>query len=155
MIELGAVMLKSDGSMDETFYANFRPVSEKFIPEALAVSGYSHEQTKDFDLPQISIKNFRNWVNEVNGRGKPKFVSDNAGFDWQFVNYYMWRYLGENPFGFSSLSLTSLYKGFDKSLFSSFKHLRETKHDHNPVNDAKGNAEAFLKIKEMGLKAKL
>jgi hypothetical protein len=29
---------------------------------------------------------------------------------------------------------------------------RRTNHDHNPVNDAKGNAEALLVMKEMGLK---
>jgi len=35
-------------------------------------------------------------------------------------------------------------------------HLRKTKHTHNPVDDAKGNAEALLALKnEMGLKIKL
>lgn len=32
------------------------------------------------------------------------------------------------------------------------KLLRKTKHDHNPVNDAKGNAEALLTMKKMCLK---
>jgi hypothetical protein len=31
-------------------------------------------------------------------------------------------------------------------MFANFKHLRRTKHDHNPVNDAKGNAEALLTL---------
>jgi hypothetical protein len=35
---------------------------------------------------------------------------------------------------------------------SSWKHLRKTIHDHNPVNDAIGNAEALLQMKQMGLK---
>jgi hypothetical protein len=35
---------------------------------------------------------------------------------------------------------------------SSWKHLRKTIHDHNPVNDAIGNAEALLEMKKMGLK---
>jgi hypothetical protein len=35
---------------------------------------------------------------------------------------------------------------------ASWKHLRKTKHDHNPVNDAIGNAEAILAMKKMGLK---
>jgi hypothetical protein len=36
-----------------------------------------------------------------------------------------------------------------------WKHLRDTKHDHNPVNDAKGNAEVLIKMYDMGLKFKL
>jgi hypothetical protein len=39
-----------------------------------------------------------------------------------------------------------------KDTFVNFKHLRETRHTHNPVDDARGNAEALLKMKEMGLK---
>jgi hypothetical protein len=33
-----------------------------------------------------------------------------------------------------------------------FKHLRKTKHTHHPVDDARGNAEALLQMKAMGLK---
>ena len=35
------------------------------------------------------------------------------------------------------------------------KHLRKTRHTHHPVDDAKGNAEALLQMKEMGLKINL
>jgi hypothetical protein len=54
--------------------------------------------------------------------------------------------MGVNPFGFSSTNLGSLYKGLEADMFANFKHLRRTKHDHNPVNDAKGNAEALLTL---------
>ncbi len=37
-----------------------------------------------------------------------------------------------------------------------FKHLRKTPHTHHPVDDAKGNAEALLTLKEqLGLKIPL
>jgi hypothetical protein len=36
---------------------------------------------------------------------------------------------------------------------ASFKHLRKTKHTHDPLDDARGNAEAMLHlIDELGLK---
>lgn len=41
-----------------------------------------------------------------------------------------------------------------KNTFVNFKHLRKTRHSHHPVDDAKGNAEALLAMKQMGLKAK-
>jgi hypothetical protein len=41
-------------------------------------------------------------------------------------------------------------------MFKNFKHLRQTEHTHHPLDDAKGNAEALLIIKEQyGLKIRL
>ena len=41
----------------------------------------------------------------------------------------------------------------DAGLNNEWKSLhRRTAHDHNPVNDAKGNAEALVAMKELGLK---
>lgn len=38
-------------------------------------------------------------------------------------------------------------------MFTNFKHLRKTKHTHHPVDDARGNAETLLQMKEeYGLK---
>jgi hypothetical protein len=69
------------------------------------------------------------------------------------VRWFTHHFLGRNPFGHSSTNLGSLYKGVVKDMFSNFKHLRKTKHTHNPVDDARGNAEALLQIKEQcGLK---
>jgi hypothetical protein len=40
-----------------------------------------------------------------------------------------------------------------RNLRRNFKHLRRTVHDHNPLHDAIGNAEAFLQVlKENGMK---
>jgi len=84
------------------------------------------------------------------------FISDNNGFDWQFVNWYFHHFTGSNPFGFSSTNLGSLYKGLVKDPHRSFKHLRDTPHTHHPVDDARGNAEALLKMKEKyGLRVRL
>jgi hypothetical protein len=69
---------------------------------------------------------------------------------------YFHHFLKKNPFGFSSQNLGSLYKGLVKDTFATFKHLRRTKHTHNPVDDARGNAEALLHMKEqMALKIAL
>lgn len=39
--------------------------------------------------------------------------------------------------------------------FYKWKSLRKTKHDHNPVNDALGNAEALLELVNQGFKLKI
>ena len=84
--------------------------------------------------------------------GKLKPISDNNGFDWQFINWYFHHFTGSNPFGFSSTNLGSLYKGIVRDTSQNFKHLRKTRHTHHPVDDARGNAEALLVMKVMGLK---
>lgn len=80
--------------------------------------------------------------------GPLKFVSDNPAYDWQFINYYFHRFCRKNPFGHSARRIGDFYAGLrgDWHKSSNWKHLRKTKHDHNPVNDAMGNAEAFERI---------
>ena len=150
MVSFGAVLVNEQ--LDQTFYGQLKPISEQWLPEALAVSGHSREETMGFDEPVKVMQRFKNWLAVVS-RGKPMFYSDNNGFDWQFINWYFHHFTGENPFGFSSANLGSLYKGMVKDSFQNFKHLRQTKHSHHPVDDATGNAEALLHMKQMmGLK---
>jgi hypothetical protein len=152
MVSFGAVLVREP--IEQTFYGRLRPVSDRWLPEALAVSGFSREDTLAFDEPGVVMTRFADWLSEL-GRGRLIFVSDNNGFDWQFINWYFWHFAGSNPFGHSSANLGSLYKGFERDTFVNFKHLRQTAHTHHPVEDAKGNAEALLRMKELGLKIAL
>ncbi len=145
MVSFGAVVVEP--SLDRTFYGKLKPVSEKWIPEALEVSGFSREETLGFDDPHTTMQQFADWIRSVT-TGQAMFISDNNGFDWQFINWYFHHFLGKNPFGHSSSNLGSLYKGVVKDTFVNFKHLRKSKHTHHPVDDARGNAEALLQIKE-------
>jgi hypothetical protein len=152
MICFGAVIVEP--TLEKTFYGKLKPISEKFVPEALAVSGFSREETIQFDEPPEVMSRFAQWIAE-NSSGRHFFISDNNGFDWQFINWYFHHFIGNNPFGHSSANLGSLYKGMVKDTFKNFKHLRKTKHTHHPVDDAKGNAEALLQMKADGLKISL
>lgn len=153
MVCFGAVVVEP--GLERSFYGQLRPISDKFIPQALAVSGFSREQTLAFEEPALIMQRFADWLASVS-RERLMFISDNNGFDWQFVNWYFHHFLGKNPFGFSSSNLGSLYKGMVKDTFQTFKHLRKTAHTHHPLDDAKGNAEALLTMKEtLGLKIRL
>jgi hypothetical protein len=145
MISIGAVLVND--LLDKTFYGRLKPISDKFIPEALAVSGHTREETLGFDEPVQVMQEFAVWIKNVCS-DRPIFISDNNGFDWMFVCWYFHHFTGENPFGFSSQNLGSLYKGIEKDMFKSFKYLRKTKHTHHPVDDARGNAEALLAMKK-------
>ncbi len=153
MVCFGAVVVEP--TLEKTFYGRLRPISEKWIAEALAISGFTREETLQFDDPKSVMETFADWLNSAS-EGRPIFISDNNGFDWQFINWYFHHFLAKNPFGFSSVNLGSLYKGVVRDTFKNFKHLRKTQHTHHPVDDARGNAEALLQIKEQfGLKIRL
>jgi hypothetical protein len=146
MVCFGAVIVEP--SLSRTFYGQLKPISDEWVPEALAVSGFSREECEKFGDPKETMIDFHNWVRA--NTYQAAFISDNNGFDWQFINWYFHHFLGFNPFGHSSTNLGSLYKGIVRDMAKSFKHLRKTKHTHHPVDDAKGNAEALLQIMKNG-----
>lgn len=152
MVCFGAIIVEP--TLSKTFYGKVKPISENWKPEALAISGFSREEHLQFDNPQEVMLNFLEWIKQ-NSIGRPIFISDNLAFDWQWINYYFHDQLNENPFGFSGRRIGDLYCGMkmDTGLNREWKQLyRKTKHTHHPVDDAKGNAEALLAMKKMGLK---
>ncbi|PKO19020.1 MAG: exonuclease [Chloroflexi bacterium HGW-Chloroflexi-10] len=149
MISFGAVVVEPD--LQRTFYAELKPISEKWLESSLEIGKFTREQTLTFEEPLSVMQRFSEWLKEVND-GRLMFVSDNNGFDWQFINWYLHHFLGQNPFGHSSTNLGSLYKGMVKNMHKNFKHLRRTTHTHNALDDAIGNAESMLiMIAELGL----
>ncbi len=151
MVCFGAIIVEP--SLTKTFYGKTAPISNNWVPNALAISGFSREQHLKFDDPKSVMIEFENWIKQ-NSKGRPTFISDNLAFDWQWINWYFHYFLGRNPFGFSGRRIGDLYCGMkmDCKLNYEWKRLyRKTKHDHNPVNDAKGNAEALLSFRKMGL----
>ena len=151
MVCFGAVVVEP--SLSKTFYGKAKPISDNWDEKALSISGFSREEHLIFDEPFEVMTNFSEWLYN-NVKGRPIFISDNLAFDWQWINYYFHYYTGKNPFGFSGRRIGDLYSGLEKDFFaaSAWKRFRKTTHTHNPVDDALGNAEALLTIRELGLK---
>jgi hypothetical protein len=97
------------------------------------------------DCSEDTFRQFREWLAP---RMPVVFVSDNPAYDFQWINFYFWRYFGENPFGHSGRRIADFYAGLvgDFRSTQKWKRLRRTKHDHHPVHDALGNAEALIRI---------
>jgi hypothetical protein len=152
MVCFGAVLVNS--ALDQTFYGQTKPISDIWKPEALAISGFSREEHWHFDDPADVMKKFAQWLFDISKATKPILISDNNGYDAAWINYYFHRFYGKNPFGWSSRRIGDLYCGMKMDARAQWKQLREAPHNHNPVSDALGNAQALLKMKEMGLKIK-
>ena len=74
MVCFGAVLF--DDKLDKSFYGRTRPISDRFVPEALAVSGVSREEHLTFDDAKIVMEAFAAWLDQ-HSNGRPVFVSDN------------------------------------------------------------------------------
>lgn len=152
MVCFGAVLVTP--ALDTTFYGQTKPISDIWVPEALAISGFSREEHLGFDSPEKVMREFAEWLSEISKATKPILISDNNGYDASWINYYFHRFYGKNPFGWSSRRIGDLYCGMKMDARAQWKQLRDAPHNHSPVSDALGNAQALLKMKEMGLKIK-
>src|SRR5580765_194120 len=83
MICFGAIIVEPQ--LNCTFYGRLKPISEKFVPDALAVSGFTRQATLAFDDPATVMASFRDWI-AAECQGRCMFISDNNGDDWQFIN---------------------------------------------------------------------
>lgn len=149
MVSLGIVRVDRD--LKTSLEIRVSPISDKWVPDALAVSGFTREQHEAFPSPAGEIQKLVKWVDETNEGGRPIALSDNIAFDWQWLNYYCHRFNPtddnkSNPFGFSGRRIGDVYAGLVKDFgaASAWKKYRKTKHTHNPVDDAVGNAEALI-----------
>ena len=94
---------------------------------------------------------FYDWLKEVCGKDRPIFVSDNVAYDWQWISAMFDVAQLDNPFGHSGRRISDFWAGLNNNFSDtqSWKSFRKTPHDHNPVNDAMGNVEAFQEIKRI------
>lgn len=141
MIAFGLVIVEP--GLKRTFKGLLRPIGTDYVPEALAISGFSREETMNFPDPKETMEAAKQWLAE-NIKERPILWSDNNGYDKPWMHWYFNTFIGSDPFGHSSRRIADFICGQENDLRFRWKNQRKTKHDHDPVNDAKGNAEVLL-----------
>lgn len=140
----------------KTFYREFKPISDKFIPEALAVSGLSLEKLRKTGVtPEDGMRDLAKWVKQVSKGKTPIFVGFNSPFDWMFSAYYCHRFLGSNPFGINAIDIKAFYMGKfgvpwteTRSSKLDKRFLSDGPLTHNALEDAIKQGEIFRKIRD-------
>lgn len=149
MVSFGVVHVPGGERLGAEFYAELAPISEHYVSEALAVSGFTRAQHEAFEPPERVLERFAHWLAPANaGASRASFVSDNPAFDFAFMNYYLWRFLGKNPFGHSARRIGDFHAGLQRNFHArqDWRQLRRTRHSHNALEDARGNAEALIAL---------
>lgn len=144
MTEFGAVEFKSRATYHGVLWDAEPDPENPAKPRLLERQRPEHKQ---FEHEHDVMSAFEGWLGRVT-KGRPIFVSDNPAYDFMWVACYFDKTLGRNPFGHSARRIGDFYAGLcgDFQQTQKWKSLRVTKHDHNPVNDAMGNAEALAEL---------
>lgn len=159
----GEYSLLSIGACDayddaKQFSCALKPVTGNTAPGALEVSGLSLDVlARDGLEARAAMDGFRTWLGTLVGEDdRLVFVGLNAPFDWSFVNYYMHRFGGVNPFGFAALDVKALYMGAvgcdwsDATSKRMASRLRPTRcGDHDALHDALYQAELFRLVRAL------
>lgn len=140
---------------ERTFYRELRPISEEFVPEALAVSGLDRERLgREGREPAAALTEFTGWVREVSAGSQPVMCGYPASYDWTFLYWYLIRFTGASPFGHSGcLDMKTLYAakaGLPLRAVAKGTMPRELlsrrRHTHHALDDAVEQAELFANL---------
>jgi hypothetical protein len=139
-----------------TFYAELKPISDEFVPAALAVSGLDRDLLVSKGLDPAEAMNAAGaWVTEVCDGAGPVVVAYPLGFDWMWLYWYFMRFADAgSPFSYSRhLDMKTIYATKARTTVSrSAKRMMpvslrpEHPHTHNALDDAIEQAELFQNL---------
>jgi hypothetical protein len=147
----------------DTFYRELQPISERWLPDALAVSGLTREHLfANGQPPELAMPELAAWVRQVARGFNPVFVAYPLGFDWMFTYWYLVQYgttpgkIDNSPFSFSQhLDVKTLYATKARLTVGRAvragipEHLRSSSpHTHNALDDAIEQGETFCNLME-------
>ncbi|GAA3981744.1 hypothetical protein GCM10023085_75080 [Actinomadura viridis] len=151
MISLGMAVVGRPGL---TFYTELRPISDDFVPAALAVSGLDRDRLlREAPAAEDAMAAAAKWINGLRRIGRPVFLAGPAVFDGMFVHWYFHRFLGKSPFSASGagIDLRSYWMGLQgcewagsrKSVIKQRLELTGVPHTHHAGEDAAELAAVF------------
>ncbi|MCA1726380.1 MAG: 3'-5' exoribonuclease [Actinobacteria bacterium] len=153
LLAIGACLV-SDPTVG--FYQELKPVSDAFVPEAMAVCSLDLKELARTGLePPEAMERFAEWLEERAGP-KPVFTAYPVAFDWMFVAYYFHRFLGRNPFGISGADIRSVYLGRTGRDWVQTRKDRmiesvrpKSSLTHNALQDARDQALLFQRVLDL------
>ncbi len=138
-----------------TFYAELRPISDDYVPAALAVSGLDRDALiREGWHPAEAMSAAAAWVREVCGDTLPVLAAFPLSYDWMWIHWYFMKFTGESPFGHSRcIDIKTLYaaKAGVPIAWSTKRQMprevRSTRrHTHHALDDAIEQAELFQNL---------
>ncbi|HXL93849.1 MAG TPA: exonuclease [Streptosporangiaceae bacterium] len=145
-------------AFERTYYAELKPISDQFVPDALAVSGLDRDRlVAEGQDPAQAMTTAAEWVKETGAElgGQPVFAAYPLGFDWMWMYWYFVQYaIGGSPFGHSrAFDIKTLYAaranvpiGWSTKRQMPRHLMSRRSHTHNALDDAMEQAELFQNL---------
>ena len=151
LISLGMSVV---GRPDLTFYTELKPISDQFVPAALAVSGLDRDRLiREAPTAEAAMAAAAKWVNGLRKIGRPVFLAAPAVWDGMFIHWYFMKFTGKSPFGQtgSGIDLRSYWMGLTgcdwvesrKGTIKSWLGIQGLEHTHHAGDDARELAAVF------------
>lgn len=105
LTELGAVVGTPERGVIDRFEVLIAPIGEA----VRASRGSFARAQKDGLPPAEAMRRFAEWTLPHRER-RASFIARPAAFDWPWVVWYAWTFLGDNPFGFKAVCASSWFE---------------------------------------------
>lgn len=156
LLSIGSAAYLSDKTLLSTFSANL-----EILPGAVADPATTAwwktqpeawgKNRNNLEKPEVAFKRYVKWLKSL--PEKPIFVGYPASFDFLFVYWYLIRFTGESPFGYSALDIKSYAMAILKSSYNSSgkQHMPPhwfdtTPHSHVAIDDAISQGRLFCNM---------
>ncbi|MBN2484215.1 MAG: 3'-5' exoribonuclease [Candidatus Omnitrophica bacterium] len=146
MLSFGSAAFTAQKEKIATFTVNLQPLpGARQDPETMkwweTQKTAWEESRRDPETPQDAMKKYLRWLKDL--PAKPVFVGYPASFDFMFINWYLIKFTGENPFSFVALDIKTYAMAILKKPFLSITKSSMPKHwfdesakSHIALNDA-------------------
>ncbi|WP_440030053.1 3'-5' exoribonuclease domain-containing protein [Chromobacterium amazonense] len=157
MLAFGAVAFDQEGNIYSEFERNLFPVDG--LGEHLETMKWWEKQQEAWSLlqqdrvtPLIAMQEFADWLAKL--PGQPVLVSHPASFDYSFMHWYSFQYLGGVSFHIAGLDIPSYamavlgvpYTQAKRKFWPKYLNDVSSSHTHLPIDDARGHAQAFCNL---------
>ncbi len=160
MLSLGCAAFRGDGQLVGSFSSNLVPLPES-RPHPVTEAWWAKQSRAAYEAcrtqprpPESAIPEFLLWVQSTTRNALPVFVAWPVAFDFPFVDHYLRRFAGANPFGYKALDIQSLAMGvLGESDYLRLHKCRlprhwipDKPHTHVALDDAIEQGELFVNI---------
>ena len=162
MLSLGAAVFQTDKRIIDTFSINLETLPGATSDPKTMRWWQDYPQAwqahrVDPQPPDQAIKAFDTWIRSL--PGEPVFVAYPVASDFLFVQWYLYTFIGDSPFGHNALDMRSYAMAVLKQPFyqSGKNHMPETwfdpfPHTHVALDDAISQGHLFCNMLQANLK---
>lgn len=118
LTEIGAAVGSCERGVIDRFEVLLRPIGDAVVasPDSFA------KAQKEGSDPADAMRRFADWARPYLAQ-KARFVARPAAFDWPWIVFYAWRFLGANPFGFKAVCASSWFEARGKKFHVEIPHV--------------------------------